>query len=849
MMALSSIARDLDYGGVLSRDRQAASHIPYMRHIADDVIKTKDSEYLTFIRLDGYSFQTADNAHINQRYMARNTLLRSLSSSHWGLYSHIIRRRIDPAIKGTFTNPFCQLLNERYLGTLKERSLFTNEMVFTVVRKNAVGKMGLLDTLFRGVQRAQALTDDVRTEREAVAELRELTTNFVEQFQSYGARQLRVTQRPNGLHSEPLEFLQQLVNGPSDVPVQLPRMGIDRMLTRKRPVFERRTLVLHGAHERDSWFGAMLSVKEYPPHAGPGMLDQLLSVNHAFIVSQSFAVIERATAREQINTIENQVEQADEGGTIVGEQITEARDAILGSLASLGEHHLTVLCLGRTPAELNKAINEIGAVITDMGMVPVREDLNMEPAFWAQLPANFGYVARRAKIMSTNFCAFSSFHNFPSGQTRGLHWGSPIALLETTSSTPYTFNFHVNDVGNFLVIGPTGSGKTVALSFLAAQAQRVTPTPRLVFFDRDRGAEILIRALGGNYEILQPGTPTGFNPFQIGNTPQNREFLFTLVSYMCLPAGAENLDAQEEGIIRDAIGALMRYEPEQRQAFHLLELLRGRTKAKAGDLAARFDDWVRPEQRGWLFANAEDRLAMGGAANGTKGSGAGAVLGFDMTQVLNDPKIRTAALLYIFHRIDSLIDGTPLMLFLDEGWKLLDDPVFLTFIREKLKTIRKLNGIVGFGTQSAADIVRSSAANTLIEQTATTLFFPNAKADAYSHREVFKLSEREFQWVQTTPVEARSFLIKHASDSVIARLDLKAAPDLIKVLSARTSTLQEMDALITAHGPDPEQWLPHFMAMEPVEDDESVDQQKTAAPPDQDPVNGMAGPADVRGTP
>ena len=42
-----------------------------------------------------------------------------------------------------------------------------------------------------------------------------------------------------------------------------------------RQVAERRTLALHGLTERDSWFGAILSVKEYPPAAGPGMLDAL----------------------------------------------------------------------------------------------------------------------------------------------------------------------------------------------------------------------------------------------------------------------------------------------------------------------------------------------------------------------------------------------------------------------------------------------------------------------------------------------------------------------------------------------------------------------------------------------
>jgi type IV secretion system protein VirB4 len=791
---------DLDYGHLAMRDRPVAKHIPYMRHIADDIIKTKDSEYLSLIRLDGYSFQTADNAHINQRYMARNTLLRSLTSSHWGLTAHIVRKRIGPEIGGSFDNPFCALVNERYLDGLKRRSLFTNEMVFTVVRKNATGRIGIVDRMLRGAGRLNDRTSDEANEREAITELRDLTANFVEQFQDYGARLLTVAEYDGRLVSEPVSFLQQLVNGPNDHRVALPRIGIDQILAKKRPVFERRTIALHGLTERDSWFGAILSVKEYPPAAGPGMLDALLTVNHEFIVTQSFAVLERAVARQLINKIENQVENADEGGTIVGEQIAEARDAIMGSLASLGEHHLAILCLGRTPTELNRCINEVGAALTDMEMVTTREDHGMELAFWAQLPANFGYVARRARIMSTNFCGFSSFHNYPSGRRDRLHWGQPVTLLETTSSTPYAFNFHVNDLGNFLVIGPSGSGKTVALGFLACQAQRITPRPRLVFFDKDRGGEILIRALGGAYATLVPGEPSGFNPFQIANTPQNREFLFQLVHYLCLPVNAERLSAEEEQVIREAVAKLMTYPKPQRQAAFLLELLKGKTRARAGDLAARFLDWVNPDQRGWLFANAEDELDLG---NG--------ILGFDMTEILGEPSVRTAALMYIYHRIDELLDGRPIMLFMDEGWRLLDDPVFIGFIRDKLKTIRKLNGIVGFGTQSAADIANSPAANTLIEQSATVLFFPNAKADERSHLGAFKLSRKEFDWIRETAVESRSFLIKHASDSVVARLNLGAAPEIIKVLSGRAETVAELTRLRSEVGDDPAAWLPRFM--------------------------------------
>ena len=37
--------------------------------------------------------------------------------------------------------------------------------------------------------------------------------------------------------------------------------------------------------------------------------------------------------------------------------------------------------------------------------------------------------------------------------------------------------------------------------------------PRIFYFDKDRGAEATIRALGGRYACLRPDDATGFNPF------------------------------------------------------------------------------------------------------------------------------------------------------------------------------------------------------------------------------------------------------------------------------------------------------------------------------------------------
>ncbi|MER8842952.1 hypothetical protein NKH86_30520 [Mesorhizobium sp. M0913] len=62
------------------------------------------------------------------------------------------------------------------------------------------------------------------------------------------------------------------------------------------------------------------------------------------------------------------------------------------------------------------------------------------------------------------------------------------------------------------ICGPSGSGKTVVQNFLHAEMRKAGA--QQVFIDKDRGAEIFVRALVGVYLILNPGEPTGFAPFK-----------------------------------------------------------------------------------------------------------------------------------------------------------------------------------------------------------------------------------------------------------------------------------------------------------------------------------------------
>ena len=156
--------------------------------------------------------------------------------------------------------------------------------------------------------------------------------------------------------------------------------------------------------------------------------------------------------------------------------------------------------------------------------------------------------------------------------------------------------------------------------------------------------------------------------------------------------------------------------------------------------------------------------------------------------------------------LDAALARRPTLILIDEGWKALDDPVFAARIRDWMKTLRKRNAIVGFGTQSARDALDSSVSAAIIEQAATQIFMPNPRATAADYCEGFGLTEQELSLVQSLPQHARCFLVKRANASVVVRLDLSSMPDMLVALSGRESSVRLLDDLRRRHGDHPSGW-------------------------------------------
>jgi len=403
------------------------------------------------------------------------------------------------------------------------------------------------------------------------------------------------------------------------------------------------------------------------------------------------------------------------------------------------------------------------------------------------------------------------FHNYPTGRATDNHWGDALALLVSSARSPYYFSLHASDpsdpdggsrkdIGHTLICGPTGSGKTVFIGFLVAMLSRQGATQ--IIFDKDRGLEILTRAMGGEYLALRNGMATGFNPLQLPVSAASTEFLKSWLALLVRPVHAGALTAREQTDLDQALRGTLALEWPVRRLSRLIEFL------DATDLEgiyARLSRWceVTRGDYAWVFDNPEDSIVARLAGN--------TIVGFDVSEFLDNAVTRPAVTAYLFHLVRQLLDGRKLVCWMDEFWRLLADAAFESFAKDGPKTWRKLNGVMCLATQSASDVLQSPISRTIVEQTPTKVFFPNSDADAAEYMEGFGLSEREFRLLkeQLEP-GSRKFLIKQGHYSVVCQLDLKGFDAELAVISGRANSVERMHRIIAELGSDPSLWLPTF---------------------------------------
>jgi type IV secretion system protein VirB4 len=775
---------------LLGHEKATADYIPFSTHITPEFVMTKDGDLVCTIRLSGVAHEARDDLDLHAWHLSLNGAIKTIADDDIAIWRHTVRQKRGEYPNSTFeSGSFAAMLDQRYKERLSGVTMYANDLYISVVQR---GFNSVLASKARAKKDLHAQIS-ARCER-----LQQTCEALLASLANYSPELLGSYEIDGREFSAPLTFYGFLINHEwQHVPLNLNARICD-VLGSSQLLFGTDALIINKT--TDTEFAGMLSITNYPEFTETGHMNILLSLPCECVVTHSYACISKIDALKSVKKQQDKMSGARDASVSQVEALTDLRDDIMAGRVVLGEHHFSLLIKTDQQKDLNRLLGLAKGNLAELEFTSVRENLALEAAYFAQLPGVFDLRPRPAAITSKNFAALIAMHNYPQGQAKGNQWGDALALINTVSGSPYYFNLHQAHKakrghaqsdddrvpGNTLILGNTGSGKTVVQTFIMSMAQKYNP--RIFVWDKDQGMKIWVERSGGTYLNIKMGQPTGISICKLKPTPQNISFIQSVLLHLC-NAERTPIRAIEQNELFDCITAMMTRIDEQHRSIQ--SLLQTLTITDTDGPHARLLPWANGGDLGWALDCDHDVFDL----RNTR------LFGVDCTEFLDHPMVKTPLCAYLFHRMHDMIDGSPFMNVMDEFWKIVNDPLMAPMVENANLVIRKLNGLNVFATQNPHQVIHSKIGYAIIENCVTHLYMPNPRASRDDYIKGLRLSEKEFDLIQRVMPEMnlRGFLFKQNSrdamggSATVCELDLSGMDDELAIMSGTKNTVAYWD--------------------------------------------------------
>ncbi|MDA7417079.1 conjugal transfer protein TrbE [Xenophilus arseniciresistens] len=778
-----------------------ADWLPWAGLVAPGVVLNKDGSFQRTARFRGPDLDSATQGELVSVTARLNNALRRLGSG-WALFIEAERLPAADYPRSEFPEPLSWLVEEERRAAFEEsashfESRYHLTLQYLPPEESRARAAGLLyeNRASEGVDWHERLTAFI-AETDRVLDLLDGVMPEITRLDDAGT----------------LAYLHGTVSTRRH-PVAVPEvpMHLDALLA-DAPLTGGLAPMLGDQHLR------VLTVRGFPTSTWPGILDDLNRLGFAYRWSTRFLCMDKAEAEKELTRLRRQwfakrknivallretifQQESVLVDTDASNKAADA-DAALQALGSdqvaFGYLTATVVVMDADATAADEKLRQAERAIQGRGFVTIPETLNAVEAWLSSIPGN-AYANVRQPIVSTLGLA----HMMPvsavwAGQERNAHLdGPPLIVTRTDGATPFRFVTHIGDVGNTLVVGPIGMGKSVLLATMALQFRRY-PGSRIFAFDWGRSIRATVLGLGGeHYDLgradddvngMKGENAIAFQPLARIDREGYRTWAAEWIEGRLVQEGVA-VGPEEREAVWSALGSLASAPVEQRTLTGLSVLLQSNALRQA------LAPYVLGGAHGRLLDADHDRL------------GSADVQGFEMEELMASKAAALAVLRYLFARFEERLDGAPTLLILDEAWLFLDDPVFAARIRQWLKTLRKKNVSVVFATQSLADIEGSAIAPAIVESCASRVFLPNPQATEPQIRKIYEsfgLNGRQIGIVAQAQPKQDYYYQSRLGNRVF---DLDLGPVALAFAGASTPEHQrDIDAVLAAHG------VQHFAA-------------------------------------
>ena len=771
-------------------------YLPWAAFVAPGVVLNKDGSFQRSYAFRGPDLDSATPAELVSVTARLNNAIKRLSGG-WAIYTEAQRIRSQDYPESEFPDPVTLMIEEERRAFFSLGNHYESLYYLTLLFLPPPEQHQKIEKAF--IERGSGY------EREQETYQVHLKTFLTESDRIYSLLSEILPEARPLTDSETLIYLHSCVS-PKRHPVRAPEipMYLDALLADTPLVsgFEPRL----GEHHL-----RVVSIMGFPGVTTPGILDNLNKLNFEYRWVTRFLPLDKKEALAEIGKYRRQWWAKRKGiMTLIKETVTQTESAMVDSDAmnkasdadaalqevaddavSYGYYTASMVVWDKDSLLVQKKVRALEKTINSLGFTVINETLNAVDAWFGSLPGLCRANVRRPLLSSLNLSHIFPLSAVWAGPEINMHLNGPVLMhTQTTGNTPFRLNLHVDDVGHTMIVGPTGSGKSVLLAILAAQFRRY-PEAQVYFFDKDGSIKALTAGVGGDFYDLAAET-SGALSFQPLAAIDNELEMSWAAEWVYDFLRAENVEVNPDvkKAVWTALKSLSSSPPEERTITGLALLLQDARLRQALEPATLNGSFGR------LFDATHDTLSYGRWQV------------FEMAKLMETKAAVPPALSYLFHRLEQRFDGSPSILFLDECWLFLDNPIFAAKIREWLKVLRKANVAVVFATQSLQDVENSSIAGVIKESCPTKMYLPNSNALDERMAAIYRgygLNDREIEIIATATPK-RQYYYKSSAGSRLFELAL--GPMALAYCGSSTPEDRKMVSEIQARSNDfNDEWL------------------------------------------
>lgn len=469
------------------------------------------------------------------------------------------------------------------------------------------------------------------------------------------------------------------------------------------------------------------------------------------------------------------------------EEVKEAKFAV-GEDKILYGYYSTMIIIKNEDENLAESqANEIVQLFQNMGITAKIEDINAVDDYFASLPGNVYNNVRKPLISTGNLIHMMPITNIWAGDEKNIHFNAPpLIYTKTIGNTPFRLNLHIGEVGHSMMIGPTGSGKSVHLCLIEAQFRKYKDA-QVFIFDKGSSSRILTAGVGGNFYNLGTGSEKdtlSFQPLLRIDSLSERTWIS---EWLCDYLIQENVTVTPK-IKKTIWNALCDMCTYQDKDTHLRTMSTFTTTLQDEDLREAFKPLTNDGAYGKIFDSSIENMKFSSWQV------------YEMGKLMDTKSIVGPTLMYLFHRIEESLDGRPTIIVLDECWVFFSNQSFANKIKEWLKVLRKYNASVIFATQSLDEVKNSSIFTTILDSCLSRIFLPNSKALSEENKQLYHsigLNDKKIEIIATA-IPKRQYYYDSMLGSRLYELSLGKFE--LAYVSCNKNDLNKCEEIINTYG-------------------------------------------------